>query len=477
LLTGVGVFAYVKNHPQIVSNTNTAAVPSPESQKGDENPTLVIQSDAPEAVKSNPPKHASKGSTRSSVSTSAGKATVVSEGTISPEDINTLQKYAGEGPVSNIYYNDTTGNYPALGETIKSYLKNSLLWSGSDISYMYELRIVDCSNCGYGGLYTGSYISNSDGKITKAFGWITLNVYSYKSSPYFADYMKLVFSHEYGHHYTLYHRWVDNNIPTGERWPSQYYSSRPLSLSSTAPDYSLGWGNCDVEIVAEDYSYLFSGYGYHAMSGTYGYPSGWVKTWLSGMSSAPPEEDTTPPSVAISSPQDGSNVSAVTSIVINASDNIAVTRVEIYVDGAKTATIMSAPYSWAWETRSYSNGTHAIKAKAFDSNQSVEVSESVNVNNAETDSEKPVVTISDPLSSPVNWTEDNLHILASATDNVAVVKMEIYVNDSLVASEDSSSIERIWLRSGTPNGSYNLVIKAYDPVGNVGTSTMIVNKS
>jgi hypothetical protein len=441
-------------------------------------PTVIPKNDPAATVKNDPPKHNASGSTKKSVATSAGNATVVSEGSISQGDLSTLQKYASSGPVSNIYYNDTTGSYPTLGDTIKDYLKNKLLWSTSDLSYMYELRIVDCPDCNYSGLYTGSYLTDSGGKINKAFGWITLNVSPYKTSPDFVDYMKLTFSHEYGHHYTLYHRWVDDNIPAGQRWEASYYSTRPLSLATTAPDYSLGWGNCDTEIMAEDYSYIFSGYGYHAMSATYGYPSSEMRNWLLAMSSIEaPVQDTVAPMVAISSPANGATVSGIVNVAASASDNVGVTRVEIYIDGTKSTTLMTSPYSYAWETRSYANGSHSIEAKAYDSNQSADTTINVIIDNNASDTEKPVVTISDPSSSPVSWTTGDLHILASATDNVAVVKIEIYINDTLVATENSSSIERSWLSRGTPAGSYNMTFKAYDSAGNIGTASVVVNKS
>lgn len=473
ILVGAGTIYWSKKYPVKTSADTRVREEEPKTDK----PSVVADGSAKETVSKNPPKHSNSGISKKTVTTAGGKATIVSEGTISEADLDTLQKYSTSGPVSNIYYNDMTGSYPGLEGIIKDYLKNGLYYS-SDISYMYELRIVDCASCSWGGLYTGSYITDSGGDITKAFGWITLNVYYYKSSPYFNDYMKLIFSHEYGHHYSLYHRWVDLDIPTGDRWPATYYSIRPLSLATTATDYSKGWSNCDVEIVAEDYSYLFSGYGYHAMSGTYGYPSNpGTKNWLYSMAGSGPPTDSTPPNVSISSPANGATVSGIVNVVSSASDNVGVVRVEIYLDDVKIATINTAPYEYAWETRSYANGSHSLKAKAFDANQSAESGVTVTINNTESDSEKPVVSVSDPASSPVSWSAGNLHILASATDNVAVTKIEIYINGTLVASEDASSIERYWVREGTPDGSYTMTFKAYDPSGNIGVREIIVNKT
>ena len=428
-------------------------------------------------VASNPPKHSGSGSSRT-VSTSEGTATIVSDGNISDEDVDKLQGYAGSGPASNITYNDTTGRYPGLGDTLKSYLNSTLLWSTSDISYMYEIELIDCSDCGYGGLYTGSYVSNG-GDITSAFGWIKLNVYYYESSPNFEDYMKLILSHEYGHHYTLYHKWVDYDSPYGERFPAQYYSVRPLSYDTTAVDYSKGWGNCEAEIIAEDYSYFFSGYGSHAMSGTYGLPSQATRSWLYGMSGAEPvPEDSQAPMVSVTSPSNGSEVSGAVTVTASASDNVGVTRVEFYINGSLLATDSSSPYSTSWNTLAYGNGSYIVMAKAYDIYQNAESQVTVTINNTgPADSTNPEVSITLPASSPWAWDSGNLNVSASATDNVAVQKIQFLINGSMVAEQSGTPINRTWLAEGTPLGSYTLTAKAFDTSGNTAETSITVNKN
>lgn len=470
----IGVTIYAK---QYSDKTSTDIAVSEETALTENKPELTENALLSDAVKNDPPKYNQSKLSSKKITTEAGQATIVSEGPISAQYESIIANYATSGPVSNIYYNDTTKSYPDLGNALKDHLKGKLLWSNSDISYLYEIRIVDCQDCSYGGLYTGSYLYGSPTDITKAFGFITLNVAPYKNSAYFNDYMKLILSHEYGHHYTLYHRFVDFDIPTGERFPSAYYSTRPLSLASTKTDYSLGWENCDVEIMAEDYSYIFSGYGYHAMSSIYNYPSLALKNWFYSLSNQPAPSDTSAPVVSITSPQNNATVSGITNITISASDNVGVTRVEIYIDGNKVSTLLSPPYSFAWETRSYQNGDHSVTAKAYDSTQSAEASINANVNNTVSDTEAPDITISDPVLSPYNWAGGNMRITASATDNIAVTKIEIYINNTLVASENSGSIDRIWIGSSTPIGDYSLDIKAYDSAGNIGSKTVIVHKT
>lgn len=445
-----------------------------EESAGDQSTTEATPSVGEEIAK-NPPKLSSKGSTKK-VATSQGEATAISTGgAISGSDADKLSGYSDDGPSSTISYNDTTGRYPTLGATLINYLYSNLLSSSSERAYMYEIEIIDCSNCGYGGLYTGSYLQNG-GDIYKAYGWIKLNSYYYKDSPYFEDYMKLIFSHEYGHHYSLYHRWVDLDIPYGDRWPASYYSTRPLSLASTATDYSKGWGNCDVEIMAEDYSYFYSGYGQHAMSGTYGYPSSGIRSWLSSLSQSV-AEDTVAPTVSITAPANGATVSGVVGIDASANDNIGVTRVDFLIDGSKVADDSESPYQYSWSSATVGNGSHTILARAYDTAQSSDASITVNVLNEASDTENPNVVINLPASNPYDWTGGDLTVEATGTDNIAVTKMEFYINGSLAAEENSNHIIRLWRYSTTPNGSYTLSAKAYDAAGNIKEVSIAVNKS
>jgi hypothetical protein len=57
--------------------------------------------------------------------------------------------------------------------------------------------------------------------------------------------------------------------------------------------------------------------------------------------------------------------SAVT-IAATASDNVGVTRVEFFVNGALQCTDTSAPYSCGWRVPSAPNKTYQIQARAFD---------------------------------------------------------------------------------------------------------------
>ncbi len=77
-------------------------------------------------------------------------------------------------------------------------------------------------------------------------------------------------------------------------------------------------------------------------------------------------EDVTPPSLSIPSPTGSSLVSGTVIFTANASDNVAVTRVNLYIDGVLVASKTTAPFNFTWDTSQYSQGTHQLRAIAWD---------------------------------------------------------------------------------------------------------------
>ena len=73
--------------------------------------------------------------------------------------------------------------------------------------------------------------------------------------------------------------------------------------------------------------------------------------------------------MTIPSPLDGSTVSDTIAVSADASDNVAVDRVEFRIDGALKATDSSAPYSFNWDTTTTTNAVHDIEAIAYDTSE------------------------------------------------------------------------------------------------------------
>ncbi|HEY2090507.1 MAG TPA: Ig-like domain-containing protein [Thermoanaerobaculia bacterium] len=89
--------------------------------------------------------------------------------------------------------------------------------------------------------------------------------------------------------------------------------------------------------------------------------------------------DTTPPTTSITAPTSGATVSGTTTVSASASDNVGVTKVEFYLDGALQSTDTTSPYSWSWNTTTAANGSHSLQSKAYDAAGNVGSSTSISV--------------------------------------------------------------------------------------------------
>ncbi len=89
--------------------------------------------------------------------------------------------------------------------------------------------------------------------------------------------------------------------------------------------------------------------------------------------------DITPPLTSITAPLNGATVSGTTSVTASASDNVGVTKVEFYLDGALKSTDTTSPYAWSWDTTTAANGSHSLTSKAYDAALNVGTSTAVSV--------------------------------------------------------------------------------------------------
>src|SRR5262249_45294544 len=89
--------------------------------------------------------------------------------------------------------------------------------------------------------------------------------------------------------------------------------------------------------------------------------------------------DTTAPTVAITSPSNGSSVGGNLSVYVSASANVGVVRWDLYVDGVLTSGSTSAPFTNRWNTKRASSGAHTLQCKAYDAAGNVGTSATVTV--------------------------------------------------------------------------------------------------
>lgn len=202
----------------------------------------------------------------------------------------------------------------------------------------------------------------------------------------------------------------------------------------------------------------------------------------------PPSPDTENPTVSITAPTDGSSVQDSIDITASANDNVAVSRVDFFVDGALIASDTTTPYSSYWDTTQNANGSHIISAKAYDAAGNMGQSDTitVTVNNVTPtptpvpsataspapelgDFTPPTVTLSSPDNGSYVKQVTGRQIKASASDNVAVSKVEFYVDGGLLSTDTTgpSPYEVSWNTTALATGSKHTIYAiAYDSSSN-----------
>lgn len=136
----------------------------------------------------------------------------------------------------------------------------------------------------------------------------------------------------------------------------ELYIDGALFATSTTEPYRFYW---DTKDVPDGYHEL-SAMAYDT-SGNVGY-SNPVTVYVSNSS----PEDTIAPDVSITLPADGAYISNRVTIKALASDNVGVSRMELYIDGVLKVVKSKSSMTWRWNARKASKGEHVISAKAYD---------------------------------------------------------------------------------------------------------------
>jgi thermitase len=94
-----------------------------------------------------------------------------------------------------------------------------------------------------------------------------------------------------------------------------------------------------------------------------------------------PDADRTSPVVFITSPADGARVKGLWNlkVKVNASDNVGVSRVELYADGDLVGISSYSPATFTWSVRKATAGSHVFQAYAYDAAGNIGASSTVTV--------------------------------------------------------------------------------------------------
>jgi hypothetical protein len=192
------------------------------------------------------------------------------------------------------------------------------------------------------------------------------------------------------------------------------------------------------------------------------------------MATGGPIVDVLPPNISFIAPTAGTSVSGVITVQVSASDNVGVNSVTLNVDGVAMGTDNGSPFSFVLDSAIVPNGSHTFTATAYDSSGNSSIASiSVNVNNGLiSDTTPPSVKITAPTNGSKALT--NVSVYVNASDNVKVVKVELYADGTLVSAATSAPFTTKWSTKKVSAGTHSIQCKAYDGAGNSASSEPVI---
>ena len=142
----------------------------------------------------------------------------------------------------------------------------------------------------------------------------------------------------------------------------EMYVNGVLLATDTAAPYSFSWDTT----AYTNGTYTLYAKAYDA-AGNVGQSSS-VTVTVSNTVIASAVADTTPPTVAITAPANNSSITSLkkVTVTISATDNVGVTRTELYIDGRLSSTATSGSLLYNWNLLKVSAGQHTLTAKSYD---------------------------------------------------------------------------------------------------------------
>lgn len=190
-----------------------------------------------------------------------------------------------------------------------------------------------------------------------------------------------------------------------------------------------------------------------------------------------PTPDTTPPTVSLTAPAAGATLSGTVMVTAAATDDVGVTRVELYLDGSLLATDTAPPFSFAWDTTKCGDGSHTLQARADDAagNSAVSAPVSIMVQNRTPDTLPPEAAILEPPDGAT--VSKVVKVKVRARDNVQVQRLELYLDGKLhsAASVAGGTVEAQFSLNTNKlaQGPHRLQALAIDAAGNHGASPAV----
>lgn len=194
--------------------------------------------------------------------------------------------------------------------------------------------------------------------------------------------------------------------------------------------------------------------------------------------------DDTPPSIALTAPMNGAEVSGSTRIEATAMDDNTVAKVSFFVDDAAIGEALSAPYGVAWDAAATGEGQHRVRATAVDAAGNEASAEAmVTVVAGPAPGVMPQVQLASPAEG--STVSGVAQITIAVTAPVPVSPVVLFWNSPdagevpIATDYRGPPFEFLWDVSMVPEGPQTLTARAFDDNGGVGTTqfSLVVSHS
>jgi Big-like domain-containing protein/subtilase family protein len=181
--------------------------------------------------------------------------------------------------------------------------------------------------------------------------------------------------------------------------------------------------------------------------------------------------DTTAPTVQLTSPAVGATVGGTVTVAAAASDDVGIVGVQFMLDDTAVLDDTTAPYELVWNTTAHANGAHTLTAIARDAagNQTTATTVSVTVQN---DVAAPTVAMTAPAAA--GSVAGTVTVAATASDDVGVAGVQFTLDGAPLGAENTTSPYALaWNTTTVANGAHTVTAIARDAAGHQTTATSV----
>ncbi len=174
------------------------------------------------------------------------------------------------------------------------------------------------------------------------------------------------------------------------------------------------------------------------------------------------EPDTTPPTVAITSPAEGQAVLSDITATVTASDAVGVTAVRFWLDNVYQGYDLTAPYTKPIDVDALGDGPHRLLVDASDAAGN-KAWHGLNFNVGD-DTTNPVASITSPTPNEV--VTGTINVTVNATDNIGVAKVRFWLDGAYQGYDGTAPYARSIDTTALTDGLHRVLIEAADAAGN-----------